>query len=269
MKIKNHQLVGDNIEYLDCPKNSEKFALSALDTIIIHYTAGSSAESSAKYLCKNNVKASAHIVIGKKGEVYQLVSFDTKTWHAGRSEYAGRKWFNNFSIGIEIDNAGVLTKTENAFRSWFGSSIPSENVLKAKHRNELSEKYWELYTKEQLMVCNEICTLLIEQYNIKNILGHEEICPGRKHDPGPAFPLDKFRNQLLYSDRQTEDDKFKRFTASVQPNLLNIRSGPGVSFDKITNPLERGTELTVIDEQDGWYHVETKLKGWVAKRHVI
>jgi N-acetylmuramoyl-L-alanine amidase len=197
MKIINHQLSGESIQHLNCPKNKQKFPGGAPDTIIIHYTAGSSAESSARYLCRDEVKASAHIVIGKDGQVYQLVPFNTKSWHTGQSEYNGRKSFNNFSIGVEIDNAGVLTKAESGYRTWFSAEIPPKNVLKAKHRNETVDKYWETYTKKQLRVCQDICELLIKEYNIKYILDHDEVSPGIKLDPKPAFPMEKFRELLF------------------------------------------------------------------------
>ena len=112
MKINNNQQLedGENISHMKCPKNKQKFREEFPDTIIIHYTAGRDAESSAKYLCKDNVKASAHLVIGRDGKIIQLVPFDTITWHAGTSEYGSKKGLNKYSIGIELDNAGILKK---------------------------------------------------------------------------------------------------------------------------------------------------------------
>ena len=57
--------------------------------IILHYTAGVSAQSSPRYLARPDVKASAHLVIGRLGKIIQLVSFDVEAWHAGQSSYAG------------------------------------------------------------------------------------------------------------------------------------------------------------------------------------
>jgi N-acetylmuramoyl-L-alanine amidase len=268
MDIKNHKLQGDHIEQLNCPKNKQQFAPGDLDTIIIHYTAGRNAKSSASYLAKNNVKASAHVVLGTEGEMYQLVPFDTMAWHAGKSSYGGRSGFNHYSIGIEIDNAGLLTKTENGYKTWFGSDIPASEVIKAKHRNEITERYWEAYTEAQIDMCYRLCDLLMDHYRIKYVLGHEEISPGRKQDPGPAFPLDKMRNHLLYNDRETEMSDSQSYIATVWPEKLNIRTGPGTSFAMVSDPLDKGTQLTVLDEVDGWYKVETSIKGWVAKDYV-
>ena len=72
--------------------------------IVVHYTAGTSARTAAEFLAKEEVKASAHLVIGRQGELFQLVPFDTEAWHAGRSCYGGRANLNRYSIGIELDN---------------------------------------------------------------------------------------------------------------------------------------------------------------------
>ena len=83
--------------------------------IILHYTAGVSAQSSPRYLARPDVKASAHLVIGRLGKIIQLVSFDVEAWHAGQSSYAGRTCLNRFSIGIELDNLGRLAWTAGRF----------------------------------------------------------------------------------------------------------------------------------------------------------
>ena len=117
MKINDkHQLEDGNITQLSCPKNKQKFGAKLPDTVVIHYTAGRSAKSSADYLCRNDIKASAHLVIGREGEIFQLVPFDTVSWHAGKSEFGGRTSLNKYSIGIELDNAGPLDKVGTEYR---------------------------------------------------------------------------------------------------------------------------------------------------------
>ncbi len=269
MKIENHLLPDGDITRLECPKNKDKFQPENLDTLVLHYTAGRDAENSARYLCKEEVKASAHLVIGRDGKIFQLVPFDTIAWHAGKSHHGNRTGLNKYSIGIELDNPGLLMKTEEGYKTWFGSEVPANLVLKAKHRNGNEEKYWHTYPEAQLMACQEICELLLQAYNIRYILGHEEIAPGRKTDPGPAFPLDKLRNQLLHADRAREDAEFEVFEGSVIPSLLNIRSGPATSFETVSEPLEKGSSLKVTGEKDGWYKVESKLEGWVSKQFVM
>ena len=106
MEILKHRLVDGGVQHLVCRKNSRK--LSGSDMIVVHYTAGTSARTAAEFLAKEEVKASAHLVIGRQGELFQLVPFDTEAWHAGRSCYGGRANLNRYSIGIELDNLGRL-----------------------------------------------------------------------------------------------------------------------------------------------------------------
>jgi N-acetylmuramoyl-L-alanine amidase len=267
MKITSkHQLEGTGIKQMSCPKNKDKFATGNLDTIVIHYTAGRDAESSAKFLC-SEVKASAHLVIGRGGEIIQLVPFDTIAWHAGESAYGSRQWLNKFSIGIELDNAGMLEKVGNEYKAWFGRKYSENDVLLSTHRNETKPAYWHTFTEEQIAACQQVCTLLIKKYGIRLILGHEEIAPGRKQDPGPAFPLDKFRDNLLTHNRSDEPDMINQ-EGLVIADLLNIRADAGVTFDKIAPPLKKGTEVIVLEERNGWYKVETKITGWVSKANI-
>ncbi len=262
-------LQGEKVQHLSCPKNTSKFKAGDLDTIIIHYTAGRDAKSSAKYLVRPDIKASAHVVIGRKGEIYQLVPFDTISWPAGTSSYMGRSGYNSYSIGIELDNAGVLTKTGGEFTAWFGKKYLPNETMEATHRNENSPRHWHIYTQEQMEACEELCELLIEKYRLKHILGHEEISPGRKQDPGPAFPLDKLRDKLLSHDRSAHDQTMETAQeGETIPPKLNIRKGPATSFEMMAQPLPKGAKVKVIEEANGWYKVETVIEGWVSKGYV-
>ncbi len=264
-----HLLEGQNVQHLSCSKNQSKFKPGNLDTVVIHYTAGRDAESSAKYLARPDIKASAHLVIGRGGEVYQLVPFDTISWHAGTSSYMGRSGYNNFSIGIELDNAGVLTKTGNDYSAWFGKKYLENEVMQGVHRNESTPRFWHIYTEQQMVACEEICRLLIEEYGLKHILGHEEISPGRKQDPGPAFPLNRLRDRLLSHDRQSDNETVVEIKEGITiPPKLNIRSGPASSNNMVSNPLSGGTPVKILEESNGWYRVETVVEGWVSKAYV-
>ncbi|MEA3443346.1 MAG: N-acetylmuramoyl-L-alanine amidase [Bacteroidota bacterium] len=262
----NHLLAGDNIVQMDCAKNNKKYKDGNLDTIVVHYTAGSSAGSSAKFL-SGEVKASAHLVIGREGEIYQLVPFDTIAWHAGNSFYGNRNDFNKYSIGIELDNAGILTKAGSEYQAWFGKKYQANEVIHATHRNETSPKYWHIYTEKQLGSCRQVSELLIKKYSIKNILGHEEIAPQRKQDPGPAFPLDKFRDNLLSQNRTDTPDLIDK-EGIVAASLLNIREGFDIGYKKVARPLTKGTKVKVLEEKNGWYKVETSIEGWVGKAFI-
>jgi N-acetylmuramoyl-L-alanine amidase len=101
-------------------------------------------------------------------------------------------------------------------------------------------------------------------------LGHEEVSPGRKIDPGPAFPLDELRKRLLSAPQQQTAAKDNTSTTSGRVNtaLLNMRTEPNASAALAGSALKSGTELTVNEVQDGWYKVTVATTGWVAAKYV-
>jgi N-acetylmuramoyl-L-alanine amidase len=268
MEIKDHLIRGDLVKkMIKSPNHSGEFKSGDLDTIVVHYTSGP-ARPAINTLTNPRVRASAHLVIDRDGSIIQLIPFNLIAWHAGKSSYGGRVGFNKYSIGIEIVNSGVLTKSGNVFRSWFGSAYNPSDVIEAIHRNQRVPRYWHIYTEEQIQVVTDICRLLIDTYNIKNILGHEEIAPLRKVDPGPAFPLDKLRDSLLIGRRDENAPEDLRDTGRISANSLNIRSAPDSTGEKIAKPLSRGTKVTILDEANGWYKISTRIEGWVFGKYV-
>lgn len=279
-------LKGENVIQKPTSKNTVKFdtAHELPDTIIIHYTAGGSAESSATYLADPKIQASAHLVIGRDGQIFQLVPFNTIAWHAGISNYGGRSGFNKYSIGIELANVGPLRKAGEEYFSAFEKKIPPNEVVYANHRNESVKRYWHAYTEKQIDTCEQVCSAILDFFyngerageydfskqQIKYILGHEEISPGRKTDPGPAFPLDKFRERLLQNGRKIDhvNDQVHPLKGRVGIDKLNIRAGAGVVYEKIALPLSKGNGLEILEEKDGWYKVRTSIEGWVNKGFV-
>lgn len=106
------------------------------------------------------VRVSSHLVIGRDGSIYQPVAFDKRAWHAGESSFAGQSGCNDFSIGIELIGAeeGPFTNAQ----------------------------YGALAT-----VCQRLC----QSYDIPvdHIVGHRDISPGRKVDPGADFDYRRIR----------------------------------------------------------------------------
>jgi len=273
MKIANHQLKDDDLLSFDykTPNISGKFGEGLPDTLVIHFTAGSSAESSARHLCKPSARASAHLVVGRDGKVYQLAPFNRVAWHAGRSTWKGRSGLNQCAIGIEIDNAGELTDNGNGFyQTWFGKNLPVSEVFHGTHRNQSEPRFWHSYTEAQIARLFELCELLIEHYGITEIVGHEEIAPGRKVDPGPAFPLDKLRDQLLGDTRDQDAPAPEPVSEEwvVNASQLNIRKGPSTRFETVAEPLEQGMRVQSLNSQDGWMEVEYTVRGWVSGQYL-
>ena len=200
LTITNHKLIDPEgirtISYLETPNHSVRFAGDLPDTIVIHYTAGASLKSSASWLTDRRSNASAHLVIGKSGEMIQLAPFNIRTWHAGKSYWKGRNNLNNYSIGIELDNAGILEKREDGYYTTFYKKIDTANVVRAHHRLDASEKAWEAFPWEQIEMVTEVCLLLKNTYNIREVVGHDDISPTPKRGPGPAFPKQELKSRI-------------------------------------------------------------------------
>lgn len=187
--------------------------------IVMHYTAGPSLESAIRTLTHPKRWASAHFIVDKDGTVAQLVETDRIAWHAGKSVYTdedGERWrgLNSHSIGIEFVNAGKLLRSQSqignmGYRTWWGASVNDTDVFidddyfivgkryeKTTHKQGVA---FERFTANQIESGLSICYALLEQYNMQDILGHSDIAypQGRKIDPGPAFPIEKFRNLLF------------------------------------------------------------------------
>ena len=262
MRIENHRLVGENVHHLESPNRGENYAAGELDTIVMHFTAGSSVEGAIETLCDTERKVSAHLVIGRNGMVTQLLPFNTIGWHAGVSRWGDREGFNKYSIGFEIDNAGQLQEEEGQYISWFGRQYPEDEVVAGVHRNQTQQSYWHKYTEIQLQVVEALSALLIATYGIKHILGHEEIAPDRKVDPGPAFPLDALRAQLLPGPASLAG------RGKVRAARSNMRTTPSGRSDKVVGYLNRDTEVRILEKRKGWYRVAVELEGWVAVRSI-
>jgi len=273
MKIRNHLLSGDNIVLEETPNTSGEFQIELPDTLVVHYTGGSNAESSVRHLCRQSAKASAHLVIGRDGKLFQLAPFNIVTWHAGRSSWNDRDGLNKYSIGIELDNAGELNDNGNGrYISWFNKAYEAADVFFGKHRNRAEASFWHAYTEKQLEKTFDLCELLCEQYDIKNIVGHEEIAPVRKSDPGPAFPLDRMREQLLTANRRSDFPAETIIALSTQSivnvSKLNIRQGPGVQYGLAGEALLKGSVINTLNSSKGWTEVEYSVKGWVSSQYI-
>ncbi len=271
--IEQHKLAdatgGIKISQQETPNVSGPFKAGLPDTIVIHYTAGSSAQSSAKWLQNPSAKASAHLVIGKAGEIIQLAPFNIRTWHAGRSSWKGRSGLNQYSIGIEIDNAGPLTLTADGYQTHFGAKVENKDVVLASHKLETNQRGWQAYTSKQLEVVEQVCMALTEAYGIQEIVGHEDIAPSRKRDPGPAFPMAALQSKVIYGrneDLPEEPEELSDGLAVVLADNLNIRESPDTGASLTSNPLPKGTKVKITQSRGDWSYVEADIQGWVSKR---
>ena len=198
MKIINHRLLKDNnlpYSFLYSPNYwAEEIEHKFL---VIHFTNLPDMDTAFKYLSNPKKKISAHIIIGRDGSIIQLVPFNFKAWHAGDSNWKGFSKLNHYSIGVELDNAGKLQRKGNKWVSWLGKEYDESEVIIAKHKNETEAAGWHIYPQAQIDTAVNVCRLLVRKYNLTEILGHDDIAIGRKIDPGPAFPMENFRERVL------------------------------------------------------------------------
>ena len=150
MKIQEHWLHGPGIVRQQTNKHSGP--VDGPQLIVLHYTAGANALSSVEHLTHPQVQASAHLVIGREGTVWQLLPFHLAAWHAGLSHYQGRRGVNRFSIGIELEGTDFVA-----------------------------------FEEAQYQALVKLLGAIDARYGLSYIVGHSDIAPGRKTDPGPHF----------------------------------------------------------------------------------
>lgn len=135
---------------------------SRVQYIVLHYTSAD-LERSLALLTEGEV--SAHYLIGNAPPtVYRLVDENRRAWHAGVSEWQGRTWLNASTLGIEMINQGYYDTPAG--------------------------RYWQPYGEEQIDTLIVLLKDLVKRHNlpIDSIIGHSDIAPQRKVDPGPLFP---------------------------------------------------------------------------------
>lgn len=270
-KITDGWLIGDEDSPVQRAPSPNHGGSIVPEFLIVHFTSGRSAETTVERFQESESRVSAHLVIGRNGSVTQLVPFHVEAWHAGVSRWADRVGLNSYSIGIELDNAGQLKRTARGWETWYHTVIPEEDVLPALHKNESVLSGWQTYTDVQLHTLFEIGATLVRTYGLKEVLGHDDVAPDRKNDPGPAFPMDEFRSYVM--GRASSDLPVYRTV-----DTLNLRSGPSAAASKLvpsglpsgTRVVELGSrsgswlEVHVLDEIDG----DRDLEGWVNSRYL-
>ena len=152
-----------NITFLPS-KNFDKLKNRQIKYVIVHFTGMKDQKSAIKRLQSKVAKVSCHYLISKKGKIYQLVQDKDVAWHAGKSKWGKDINLNSKSIGIELVNKGF----ENFPNKQIDSLIKILKIMKKRYR-----------------------------IKPKNVLGHEDISPGRKLDPGPKFPWNRLYKSKL------------------------------------------------------------------------
>lgn len=161
-------------------------AMSVRRFLVIHFTSGASGRSSINFWKTPAARgASAHLVIDRDGTVIQCRAFNRTCGHAGVSRWKGFSGLNSCSIGIELANAGDDAK--------LAAKWSKLSPVQAKHKNGGQPQNWEAYPEAQVQACIEVAKALVARYKLDDVVGHDDIAPARKNDPGPAFPMGQLR----------------------------------------------------------------------------
>lgn len=173
------------VQTIESPVKKYSTGKNSCDFVIMHYTASTNARSAHNTFQNPDTQVSWHITVDRDGNVYQLYDFRKVCWHAGKSGWRiGGKVFdgmNKSSIGIELVNAGPLSYINGTYKTWSGQTVPNIDTF-----TDVNGNTWQKYTEAQLAAAGTIALFLAKEYDCADILGHEEISPGRKQDPGPA-----------------------------------------------------------------------------------
>ena len=164
--------------------------------IIIHYTGMKKESVAITRLQDPKSKVSSHYLIKRNGEIINLVPDLFEAWHAGASSWKHFKSLNKNSIGIEITNPG--------------------------HQHGYIR-----FSKKQIFSLQKLLNILVKRYKIKKkyILGHSDISPGRKKDPGEKFPWEMLAKNKLSFWHSLDQKKIKKFreknlTTRIDENLF-------------------------------------------------
>jgi len=161
--------------------NLQKRLKNRIKFIIIHYTGMRRESAAVKRLQNSKSKVSSHYLIKNNGEIINLVPDLYEAWHAGVSSWKHFKSLNKSSIGVEITNPG--------------------------HQHG-----YKKFSKKQIFSLQKLLYILVRKYKIKKkyILGHSDISPGRKKDPGEKFPWEMLAKNKLSFWHNLDQEKIKK-----------------------------------------------------------
>lgn len=217
------------IQFLPSPNYEPRRVGAKPEMIIIHHTGTQNAQEAAQvYLNQTEDKEagriSPHYMIDKDGNIARFVDEENRAWHAGLSYWRGERDINSCSIGIELVNGG-------------------------------SENGYDPYPDEQMDSLAVLCRDIINRHNIspENVLGHSDIAPGRKTDPGRLFDWKWLAAQGVGLWPEEIDGKL----GSVHKALLDIGYDPETPFNVLLTtfqlhyaqealylPIREGVEIT-------------------------
>ena len=183
-------------------KTKWKFSGKMPEGLIIHYTAGNTFANARDTISYANKQKHCYLVIDGHGDLYQQFDLARTGNHAGKSKcpVTGRLNVSKYYIGVEVQNSGLLSANTKeqfpSYKTWFGKNISAELVR--SYEGDHFEKFRLVQEETLIKFCTYLCKLGM---NPDLILGHNEVSPGRKIDPGSSlsYSMDKFRELIKAS----------------------------------------------------------------------
>ena len=183
-----------------------------IKSIVLHYTVSDN-ERSIQLLTKGQVSSHYLILDNDDNKIYSLVPESQRAWHAGSGGFGGRTILNDTSIGIEIVNKGIQPQYLKALKDSELNYHPYEHFV----------EFDDLQVKKVAQLVQDIA----KRYEIspKNIIGHSDLAPARKIDPGAKFPWQRLYKEYGIGAWYDEADK-RYFTEEIQlatPTIAEIK----------------------------------------------
>jgi len=186
-----------------------------VDILILHYTGMTSGEAALTRLCDPAAKVSAHYAIDEDGTVYAMVPEARRAWHAGISFWAGARDINTRSIGIELANPG-------------------------------HEFGYRPFPDAQISALTALCRQILDRHPIQpwRVLGHSDVAPARKDDPGELFPWAGMAAAGIGLWAAPGEDLGE---AAVAPLLARYGYDPDASLEKTVTAFQRHFRPSRVD----------------------
>ncbi|MDC1130365.1 N-acetylmuramoyl-L-alanine amidase [Pelagibacteraceae bacterium] len=219
------------------PNYSKKIRLKKnIKFVIIHYTGMQSEIESKKKLKNIESKVSCHYFINRKGLITQMVNDNKVAWHAGKSKWKTFKNLNEYSVGVELQNKG-------------------------------HEFGYQKFSKIQISNLIKLCKKLKKKYSLKreNFLGHSDIAPLRKIDPGEKFPWKKL-NQHNIGNWFSNNQKSIKFSGGAKTDKIFFKNlfKIGYRYFKVDNRDKKKDKLIIKSFQQ--HYLPKNVSGKIDRK---
>jgi N-acetylmuramoyl-L-alanine amidase len=301
LTIDKDVLQGPNVTHFSTTKkgtnrNQRKF-------IVVHYTASDNFDGDVKTLSSSSKQVSCHLVISREGDIAMVGSFNDVQWHAGASQWKGINGLNSYSIGIEMTNPGwmEISDDKKTATTYYGKRylVEQNQIVFSSHKALGNKVYgWLPYSAKQIAALTEVVETLKDHYGtIEEVVGHEQISPGRKQDPGIGIILSQ---KLLDKFNETNFDGSDHFYTGTDPvaaktvttakvtttgiytvktsgTALRIRNVPS-STASVIGSLNNGQAVVIDSISNGWAKLKsirngpfdvTPATGYVSAAYIV